>query len=982
MMRGGNMNERKIAFILCMTNEQEYAECKRYLDRLVVPDGFETDVITIQEAPSMCAGYNAGMQSTDAKYKVYIHQDTFIINKNFIADMLKVFEDENVGLMGTLGARKLPSNGHAVSSWDTGKVYHNGNNYDLGYQEKGRIYTEVEAVDGLLIATQYDIAFREDIFFEFDFYDISICMEYRRAGFKLAVANQDEPWVFHNNKFSKMTKYDNNRKKFIDEYRADFELKDEDKELDDIEYEIGKVESLKAFEKLIDEGHMEAVCKTILGQKYDYLWLKDITILSRIYVIERDKNSAFQWNKGISDIYDKLNDLKNFLKRVEYNVEMEGDEYRYYGLKYSFETMVMIAASHCIKAKSVVDKIQYYVGKKYVGNIKSILTDEHAWFEEKVLRDNLQHYNLEKWKEKKIPIVIDSLENINSVDIMINVLKDAGIIDDAIVFSKKDGKGSKILCEENVTVIIAGSMYFKYFLYENEWNVGKVIYIGNREDIYNYTIHLENTTIEIKSIEDIANEIYKTNEYSLYVTLGQMLSQKNDAQAYLAYEQAKYYSKNSKERMKVIDMQSKLIDVAVNKTSIIILSYNTLEKTKNCVESIKNSTNSEDYDIVIVDNGSVDGSVEYLQSLMGVKVIFNRENKGFAGGCNQGIALSEKENDIWLLNSDTLVPENALFWLRMGLYSDENIGATGSVSNYCPNYQNIVETNVDDTNYKIIAEQYNKYKEDALEQKNWLVGFSMLIKREALEKTGYLDERFFPGNFEDNDLSYRLIEKRYKLMLCHNSFVFHYGSTSFKKSKIVSSALIDNKARFVEKWKFDPEDYTAIKTRHISMIDRKKYEEFSAIDLNAGVGATIARIKYMYKNAYAVGVEERQEAARIANLNGCKVSNDVDRYFDYVLTDRVTKEVLADAMACMKYNGVLIGCQENRYYNELNNKNIGLTADEIITILNEGGFKIIDFSFEKGTFLDGESISKMCKKYNCDRKFILAKKYYFIAKSN
>lgn len=102
------MDEKKIAFILCVNDEMEYMECKQYLDYLIVPEGYVTDIFAVQEAPSMAAGYNAGMQNSDAAYKVYLHQDVFIINRNFIGDMLAVFgEDARIGLMGCVGASHL-----------------------------------------------------------------------------------------------------------------------------------------------------------------------------------------------------------------------------------------------------------------------------------------------------------------------------------------------------------------------------------------------------------------------------------------------------------------------------------------------------------------------------------------------------------------------------------------------------------------------------------------------------------------------------------------------------------------------------------------------------------------------------------------------------------------------------------------------------------------------------------------------------------
>lgn len=100
------LNKHQVAFITCVNDEAEYAECRHYLDRLYVPEGYSTDVIGIREAPSMTAGYNAGMKSSDAKYKVYLHQDVFVKNVNFIVDLLSAFDhDKRTGLFGVIGKK-------------------------------------------------------------------------------------------------------------------------------------------------------------------------------------------------------------------------------------------------------------------------------------------------------------------------------------------------------------------------------------------------------------------------------------------------------------------------------------------------------------------------------------------------------------------------------------------------------------------------------------------------------------------------------------------------------------------------------------------------------------------------------------------------------------------------------------------------------------------------------------------------------------
>ena len=85
----------------------------------------------------------------------------------------------------------------------------------------------------------------------------------------------------------------------------------------------------------------------------------------------------------------------------------------------------------------------------------------------------------------------------------------------------------------------------------------------------------------------------------------------------------------------------------------------------------------------------------------------NSENRGFPAGCNQGIELAEEDSDIFLLNNDTVMTDNALFWLRMGLYETEKVGSTGSVSNYVSNRQEVVENGKSEEFYLDFSKKNN-----------------------------------------------------------------------------------------------------------------------------------------------------------------------------------------------------------------------------------------------------------------------------------
>ena len=106
------MNEKEICFIMCVNNEKYMEEAAYYITQLHIPDGYELSLLTIADARSMTAGYNEAMQASDAKYKVYLHQDTFILNPYFLDDCIRIFEsDSRIGMIGMIGIPQMQESG-------------------------------------------------------------------------------------------------------------------------------------------------------------------------------------------------------------------------------------------------------------------------------------------------------------------------------------------------------------------------------------------------------------------------------------------------------------------------------------------------------------------------------------------------------------------------------------------------------------------------------------------------------------------------------------------------------------------------------------------------------------------------------------------------------------------------------------------------------------------------------------------------------
>jgi len=220
-----------------------------------------------------------------------------------------------------------------------------------------------------------------------------------------------------------------------------------------------------------------------------------------------------------------------------------------------------------------------------------------------------------------------------------------------------------------------------------------------------------------------------------------------------------------------------------SKTSIIILSYETLACTRLCIESIRSFTAPGTYDIIVVDNASTDGSLAYLRAQPDVHLIENRENRGFPAACNQGMAAAAAESDLLLLNSDTIVTPHWLENLQRALRSDAAVGAVSCVTNQCSHFQQIPVQYEDIDAMIRFASSFNRSQPELWQPWQTLVGFCLLIRRAAYERIGGLDEAFSPGNYEDDDYCLRLRDAGYTLLLCQDTFIHHFGSASFRKDE-------------------------------------------------------------------------------------------------------------------------------------------------------------------------------------------------------
>jgi GT2 family glycosyltransferase/tetratricopeptide (TPR) repeat protein/2-polyprenyl-3-methyl-5-hydroxy-6-metoxy-1,4-benzoquinol methylase len=234
-------------------------------------------------------------------------------------------------------------------------------------------------------------------------------------------------------------------------------------------------------------------------------------------------------------------------------------------------------------------------------------------------------------------------------------------------------------------------------------------------------------------------------------------------------------------------------------TSIVIVTHNQLEYTRMCLDSLRRLTD-EPCELIVVDNGSSDGTVEYVSAFQNVRLIVNDSNRGFPAAANQGIRAATG-SQIVLLNNDVVVTTGWLCRLLRALYSDPAIGLVGPCSNFVSGPQQ-VEARYDSlSDLDGFAWDWGGANDGRIIDDKRLVGFCLLIRRDVAQSIGLLDEQFGVGCFDDDDYCLRAIQAGYRAVIAADAFVHHFGGRTFMASGVDFGPLMrENERRFREKW--------------------------------------------------------------------------------------------------------------------------------------------------------------------------------------
>jgi len=246
--------------------------------------------------------------------------------------------------------------------------------------------------------------------------------------------------------------------------------------------------------------------------------------------------------------------------------------------------------------------------------------------------------------------------------------------------------------------------------------------------------------------------------------------------------------------------------------SVVIPTYNNLHYLCQTINSV--FLHTQDFEIIVIDNGSKDGTVGYLKDVKqrvepteNFTIITNDVNVGFAPAINQGIEVA-KAPYVIILNNDVIVtPQWADFMIKAKetLEHASQIGPYGIIgpaSNYVAGRQSVPNIRYRLEDLDNVAMKFHNANKHNYMVTGYLSGFCVLVDRQVFNEIGLFDPQFAPGGYEDNDFVVRANRAGWKAIIAGDVFVHHFGSRTLDMVEFKHLRRgVANRSKFYGKWK-------------------------------------------------------------------------------------------------------------------------------------------------------------------------------------